>query len=198
MAMVVVALGVAVEAGTSVVSFDRGANRAVHAHAAEPVTGSAFVLSALGSTFVLVGVVLAASLGLAVRGRRRASVALISAYVVTDATVALMKVLVARPRPGESLTHAGGFSFPSGHAATSMAVYGSLAFVFARARRGLPRVAFALAGGALVTLIGLSRIYLGVHYPSDVVAGWITGAAITIAAWTIASRLRPRRAPAPA
>ena len=59
-------------------------------------------------------------------------------------------------------------------------------------------VAFALAGGLLVIAIGLSRIYLGVHYPSDVIAGWTTGAAILIVTWMIAGRLRPRTVAAPA
>jgi undecaprenyl-diphosphatase len=193
MVAVVVALGVAVEAGANVVTFDRAANETVHAHAAEPVTGWAFVVTALGSSLVLVGVALAAALGLALRGRWRSAVALIVAYVVTDATVAIAKLVVSRPRPDASLTEAGGFSFPSGHSAMSMAVYGCLAFALARACRGVPRVACAVAGVVLVALIGLSRIYLGVHYPSDVLAGWITGGAILIVAWMLASRLRPRR-----
>jgi undecaprenyl-diphosphatase len=193
MVAVVVALGVAVELGANIVNFDRAANETVHAHTAEPVTGWAFVVTALGSSLVLLGVALSAALGLAVRGRWRSAVALIVAYVVTDATVAIVKLIVSRPRPDASLTEAGGFSFPSGHSAMSMAVYGCLAFALARACRGVPRVACAVAGVALIVLIGLSRIYLGVHYPSDVLAGWITGAAILILTWMLASRLRPRR-----
>ena len=198
MVAVVVALGIAVEAGAHIVSFDRAANQTVHDHAAEPVTGWVFVLTALGSTFVLIGVALAAALGLALRGRWRAAIALIVAYAITDATVAIVKLIVSRPRPDASLTEAGGFSFPSGHSAMSMVVYGCLAFALARAVRGFPRVAFALAGAALVVAIGLSRIYLGVHYPSDVVAGWTTGAAILIVTWMLAGRLRPRTTAAPA
>jgi membrane-associated phospholipid phosphatase len=198
MVAVVVALGIAVEAGAHLVSFDRAANQTVHSHAAEPVTGWVFVISALGSTWVLIGVVLAAALGLAVRGRPRSAVTLVVAYAVTDATVALVKLLVSRPRPDESLTEAGGFSFPSGHSAMSMAVYGCLAFALARASRGFPRVACALAGFVIVAAIGLSRIYLGVHYPSDVLAGWITGAAIVTVTWMLAVRVWPRPAPAPA
>ena len=199
MVAVGVALGVAVEMGADIVSLDRAANETVHAQTREPVTGWAFVITALGSSYVLIGVALSAALGLMVRGRWRSALALVVAYAVTDATVAVVKLIVSRPRPDASLTEAGGFSFPSGHSAMSMAVYGCLAFALARACRGnLPRAAFALAGAGLVVLIGLSRIYLGVHYPSDVIAGWITGAAILIATWMLASRLRPRRAATPA
>jgi membrane-associated phospholipid phosphatase len=198
MVAVVIALGVAVEAGADLVTFDRAANQTVHDHAMQPVTGWVFVLSALGSTYVLIGVVLSAALGLMLRGRWRASATLVVAYVITDATVAVVKLIVSRPRPDASLTEASGFSFPSGHSAMSMVVYGCLAFALARAVRGFPRVAFALAGGLLVVAIGLSRIYLGVHYPSDVIAGWTTGAAILIVTWMLAGRLRPRTAPAPA
>jgi undecaprenyl-diphosphatase len=191
MVAVVVALGIAVEAGAHIVTFDRAANETVHANTGEPVTGWAFVFTALGSTFVLLGVALAGALGLALRGRWRAGLALIVAYVVTDVTVALVKLLVSRPRPDESLTEAGGFSFPSGHSAMSMVVYGCLGFALARACRGVPRVAFAICGALLVVMIGLSRIYLGVHYPSDVIAGWTTGAAILIATWLLVRRMRP-------
>jgi membrane-associated phospholipid phosphatase len=198
MVAVVVALGIAVEAGAHIVSFDRAANQTVHNHAVEPVTGWVFVLTALGSTYVLIGVVLSAALGLTLRGRWRSAVTLVAAYVVTDVTVVVVKLIVSRPRPDASLTEAGGFSFPSGHSAMSMVVYGCLAFALARAVRGFPRVALALAGGLLVIAIGLSRIYLGVHYPSDVIAGWTTGAAILIATWMLAGRLRPQTSAAPA
>jgi len=191
MVTVVIALGVAVEAGADIVSFDRATNQTVHDHTAEPVTGWAFVITALGSTYVLIGVALSSALGLTLSGRWRSGLALLVAYAMTDVTVAVVKLIVSRPRPDASLTEAGGFSFPSGHSAMSVAVYGCLAFALARACRGFPRVACALVGFALVVGIGLSRIYLGVHYPSDVLAGWITGGAIVIATWIVASRLRP-------
>jgi undecaprenyl-diphosphatase len=198
MVAVVVALGIAVELGANIVSFDHAANQTVHDHTREPVTGWVFVVTALGSTWVLIGVALAAALGLALRGRWRSAVALVVAYAITDATVAVVKLIVERPRPDANLTEAGGFSFPSGHSAMSMAVYGCLAFALARACRGFPRVACALGGLAIVVAIGLSRIYLGVHYPSDVIAGWITGAAIFIATWLIAPRVVRLREPSAA
>lgn len=194
MAATVACLGLAVALGTGVVHLDQVANRAVHSQAGEPLTGWVFVVTTLGATPVLVGVTLCAAIGLAVHGRWRGAIAIVLAYAVTDATVAVVKLVVSRPRPDENLTEASGFSFPSGHSATSMAVYGCLAFALARGCRGVPRAAFVLAGVGIVVLIGLSRIYLGVHYPSDVLAGWITGAAILIPAWVVASRLWPATA----
>ena len=196
MVAIVALLAIAVELGLEVVHFDRAANATVQSHTTEPVTGWVFFLTTLGATPVLVAVTLSAAIGLVLKSRWRAAIALVLAYVVTDATVAVVKLIVERPRPNESLTEAGGFSFPSGHSATSMAVYGCLAFALARAVRGFPRVAIALAGAGLVVVIGLSRIYLGVHYASDVVAGWTTGGAILIAMWLVADRLRPAPAPA--
>ena len=198
MVAIVVLLGIAVEAGANVVTFDHAANQTVHDHTRDPVTGWVFVITTLGSSYVLIAVALAAALGLALRGRWRSAVVLIVAYAVTDATVAIVKLIAERPRPDANLTEANGFSFPSGHSAMSMAVYGCLAFALARACRGFPRVACGLVGAAIVVAIGLSRIYLGVHYPSDVLAGWITGAAIFIATWLIATRLRIAREPAAA
>jgi undecaprenyl-diphosphatase len=194
----VIALGLAVElGGPQLVNFDRAANQTVHDHTAQPVTGWVFVVTTLGSSQVLIAVAVAAALGLALRGRWRSALALLAAYAITDVTVAAVKLLVSRPRPDANLTEAGGFSFPSGHSAMSMAVYGCLAFALARTCRGFPRAACALTGAAIVVAIGLSRIYLGVHYPSDVLAGWTTGAAILIVTWLLVSRLRaPSRAAA--
>jgi undecaprenyl-diphosphatase len=67
-------------------------------------------------------------------------------------------------------------SFPSGHALTSAAVYGTLAFLVVRAGRTRRMRRATLAGAGLLILgIGLSRLYLGVHYPSDVIAGYLAG-----------------------
>lgn len=88
----------------------------------------------------------------------------------------LLKVLIARPRPGgiiPMLTETSG-SFPSGHATISVALYGFLAYllyVLFPTKRP-----FVVAGAVLlIALIGFSRLYLGVHFPTDVIAGYILG-----------------------
>ncbi len=93
------------------------------------------------------------------------------------------KLLVARARPEllEPVIVERGFSFPSGHASLSMVAYGVLGVLLARSR--LPRSVqrFTIVGlGLLIFLIGVSRVWLGVHYPSDVVAGWTAGAVVVL------------------
>jgi len=76
------------------------------------------------------------------------------------------------PRPeGVALVEASGYSFPSGHAMGSLGFFGSLALLVGQ------RVVWVVSG-AMVFLIGLSRVYLGVHYPLDVITGWAVGGAM--------------------
>lgn len=89
----------------------------------------------------------------------------------------VLKELFARARPDAlPLVYASGFSFPSGHAMVSLCFYGMVAFLIARKRSWHGRIAVAAATAALVAAIGVSRVYLGVHYPSDVAAGYAAGA----------------------
>jgi undecaprenyl-diphosphatase len=95
------------------------------------------------------------------------------------------------------LTQASGFSFPSGHAATAVAVYAVLALLLGRRCCDRTRIVLAVLGGLVVLAIGASRVYLGVHYPTDVVAGWLTGATLALASWLVVTRMRmPGASPA--
>jgi undecaprenyl-diphosphatase len=109
--------------------------------------------------------------------RDRTALRLAVAFLGAVALHALIVRLVDRPRPPVAhLAAAAGASFPSGHATESAALYGALAWLVWRRVRGPWRVA---AGALLLTLIaaiGLSRPVLGVHYPSDVLAGWLLAA----------------------
>lgn len=88
----------------------------------------------------------------------------------------LIKQLVQRPRPGVlRLVEESGYSFPSGHSCCSMAFYGLLAIILLARLRGKKRKWIAAGLGLLVLAIGLSRVYVGVHYASDVLAGWCGG-----------------------
>lgn len=89
----------------------------------------------------------------------------------------LLKDMFQRPRPTfMPLIHETSYSFPSGHAMNSFVFYMSLAyFIFHNTRKKKLSVILTCVFGLLILLIGISRIYLGVHYPSDVLAGYAAG-----------------------
>ncbi|MGH2384438.1 MAG: phosphatase PAP2 family protein [Candidatus Limnocylindria bacterium] len=94
-----------------------------------------------------------------------------------------VKAFIARQRPDlfEPIVVEHGFSFPSGHAVLSMVAYGVLTVLITRSRLSRrARQVVVAALGLLILLIGLSRVWLGVHYPTDVVAGWTAGAVIVL------------------
>jgi len=100
-----------------------------------------------------------------------------SALMGAAATGYVLKVLVARARPTGLIPAIAetGFSFPSGHAVASMAFYGFLAFLISRLYPEYRKVVLTLAG-IIIFVIGVSRLYLGVHFLSDVLAGYLVGA----------------------
>jgi undecaprenyl-diphosphatase len=103
------------------------------------------------------------------------------------------KYWVGRPRPElvDHLVQVSGLSFPSGHATNSAIVYLTLAGLVAQVERGARVRSYTLACAILlVGAIGISRVYLGVHWPSDVLAGWCAGTGWAAAWWWIGARLR--------
>jgi undecaprenyl-diphosphatase len=130
-----------------------------------------------GPLLVLVG----AALVLACLVSRHIRLAFIVAIVLIAAALftEVVKGLVERPRPpGEALAPWLGYSFPSGHTLNSTVTYGLLAVVAWRSHLpvSVRRIA-VIAGVAIPCLVGLSRVALGVHFPSDVLAGWLAGVA---------------------
>ncbi len=133
------------------------------------------IVTALGYYWVvlpLLGVVIA----LFYRAGWRLSATLL--LVSTAGSVVLTTVLksvIRRARPDlfDSGYHASFYSFPSGHATVAVGFYGMLTLVLAYRLRGTARWAVGVSGVIVVLLIGFSRLYLGVHYPTDVVAGYL-------------------------
>jgi membrane-associated phospholipid phosphatase len=131
--------------------------------------------------------VLAAALAVALLLRRWASTAFVFLASVSGLLLAsMLKTFVARPRPSVGLVELHealqGHGFPSTTACLSVAVLGAIVYLLWRAR--LPRAILALslgAASALVLLVGLSRVYTGEHWASDVVGGWLFGAALLLA-----------------
>jgi undecaprenyl-diphosphatase len=143
-------------------------------------------ITALGSFAVLLLLVLAVAGFLWIHQQKRLMMLLLISTGGGFLLNALMKRVFARPRPSvvPHLREVFTPSFPSGHAALSAIVYltiGVLLFEVVKGRKArLYCLAIAMTASGLV---GLSRVYLGVHYPSDVLAGWITGIAWAATCW---------------
>jgi undecaprenyl-diphosphatase len=98
-----------------------------------------------------------------------------------------------RPSIVPHLTHVYTNSFPSGHAMLSATVFLTLGALLGRFVPGLAlRAYFLLVAGMLTLLVGVSRVYMGVHYPTDVLAGWSAGLAWALACWLAARALQRR------
>ncbi len=132
----------------------------------------------LGSLAVAGSLAFACAALLVARRRWAEFGVLVAGMVLTYAGVHELKDLVDRPRPGGGLIGVSGSSFPSAHAAYSTFYVWLAVTIVMRLRPGMARGAAVVTGGiALTALVGLSRVYLGVHYLSDASAGWALGAA---------------------
>jgi undecaprenyl-diphosphatase len=143
------------------------------------LTSLAKAVTQLGAAYVTVPVALVAAVFLAVRSRWPEFWALVIGTVIVYVAVGDLKSAIDRPRPSDPVVHVhfSGSSFPSGHAAYSTLYIWLAATVAIRIRQGWSRgTALVVAGIVLSLLIGLSRVYLRVHYLSDVNAGWALGA----------------------
>jgi len=188
----VAAMTVAVTQSSSVNRLDSEASQQAHAQMTDESVTWAEQLANLASTRTALLVTIVGALLLLLTRHRRGALALALVYPVTQGAVHLVKTVVERPRPNANaaLAEAHGFSFPSAHSATSVAVYATIAFILIRAsRRGHNRIAVASLAAALVLAVGLSRVLLGAHYPTDVVAGWAFGALLASLCWLVASRM---------
>jgi undecaprenyl-diphosphatase len=109
----------------------------------------------------------------------------------------ILKVLFHRPRPDlvPYAVYVSTASFPSGHSMMSAVTYLTLGALLARSRERTLLKAYVLLVAALLTfMIGVSRVYLGVHWPTDVLAGWAAGAAWAALCWLVARWVQSRRA----
>lgn len=157
---------------------DRSITSWLVAHRADGLTAVARAVTELGSTKVLGPLVGVVAIALIARGRPLPAALLIVAWAGSIGLYDLIKAVVARPRPPDSiaLTTAQNTSFPSGHATQSLATWATLAAICA-ALWPRSRVPVTIAVACLVAAIGWSRVYLGVHWATDVVCGWAIGAA---------------------
>ena len=156
---------------------------------------AALDLTSLGSGFVL-GLMVALVAGFLAIERMPGTALFITLASVSGWVLnAWLKELIQRPRPSV-VPHLGevmSLSFPSGHAMTSATVYLTLGLLLTRiATRRVTKVYCLAVAATLTTIIGVSRLYLGVHYPTDVLGGWIAGLSWAIFCWMIERAIERR------
>jgi len=168
------------------VLFDEKLRAAIHSWASPGLTRFFRLVTLLGSQAVVIGLTVCAALVLFLRGRKDRAWLILIVLAGAELLEFILKAQFQRQRPmpffGTVLPAS--YSFPSGHALLSSCCYGTLAALAATHLPGPFRWLVLIAAAALVQLIGISRVYLGVHYPSDVIAGylvatvWLAGVAI--------------------
>jgi undecaprenyl-diphosphatase len=154
-------------------------------------------ITGLGGAAVLTLLTAATAGFLALQRKRHLALYLLAAVASGTALTTLLKLGFARPRP-ELVPHGQlvyTSSFPSGHSMLSAVVFLTLGALLASSQTNL-RLRIYLLGIAvfLTVLVGASRVYLGVHWPTDVLAGWTAGAAWALLCWALAEQLRRRGA----
>lgn len=156
---------------------------------------AALDVTALGSGTVL-GLFVAAIAGfLLLQGLRRTAVFVTLASVGGWVLNSLLKELFQRPRPEvvPHLSQVMSLSFPSGHAMTSAAVYLTLGALLMRvAERRATKIYCMTVAMVMAGIIGVTRVYLGVHYPTDVLAGWLVGLSWALMCWLVERALERR------
>jgi undecaprenyl-diphosphatase len=150
-------------------------------------------ITALGSTIVL-GIILFAVVGYLFLARKRKEAWLMLGTVLGGVALNdVLKFSIARPRPDLVAPAVRVFtaSFPSGHATMSAITYLTLGALLARTHSSRSiRIYFIALAMLLTVLVGLTRVYLGVHYPSDVLGGWCIGTAWAMGCWAVMSSLQ--------
>ncbi len=162
--------------GDPIVAFDRQLADWLHAHQIGALTVVLRGVTTLGSALVLIPLAVAAVVWPLSRRRWGEAGLIVMAIVGAELLTVALKAGFGRERPffADPLATETSFSYPSGHATVSLALYGALAVLLIRAyptRRAL----ITAGAAALIVLIGFSRLYLGVHFLSDVLAGFSAG-----------------------
>ncbi|WP_424765540.1 phosphatase PAP2 family protein [Paenibacillus sp. sgz302251] len=123
-------------------------------------------------------------LTLVIIGYRREMIFFVGVILCSSLLNYLLKQIFHRARPDiHRIINAAGYSFPSGHSMSAFTLYSlTIYFLWKHARRAWTRIAIVIIGLTMILMIGISRIYLGVHYPSDIIGGYLISGA-----WLVAS-----------
>jgi membrane-associated phospholipid phosphatase len=163
--------------GDPIVHWDVEFSRWLHVHSTPALVSSFSVVTLAGNAVVLAAVTLVGAALLYRAGRRRDAYLLLGGALGIELLNAVLKLVFHRPRPELAYVHLDTYSFPSGHAAGSAAIYGILLYLVARGRRPKIAVVCSVAYVVAVATICFSRLYLEAHYLSDVLAGASLGLA---------------------
>jgi undecaprenyl-diphosphatase len=154
-------------------------------------------ITALGGMTVLGLFTAGAGLFLALDGKKHMALFVCGSVAGGLLVSIFLKDLFERPRPDlvPYTVYASDSSFPSGHSMMSAITYLVLGALLARSQERMLLKAYFLLGAVFVTvLVGVSRVYLGVHWPTDVLAGWTAGAVWALLCWLLARWLQSRHA----
>jgi undecaprenyl-diphosphatase len=179
--------------------FDESVLAWMGAHHTRLLDAAMVEITALGTGLVVLMIVSVAGLFLVLSGHRYSALLLLVATAGGIALNLVLKLYFDRPRPHVIVwgTNAVSSSFPSGHAMSATIVYSTVAYLAARLQKRLwARWLTLLVAALVIVMISVSRMYLGVHYPSDVVAGALIGlgwAAFCMATLEAIQRLAERR-----
>jgi undecaprenyl-diphosphatase len=162
-------LAYAVNAGLTT-AFDASIREAVHAWSSPGLTDAMRGITLLGWDLVAIPLAGVAAWRFASMGRRRSAIRILIAVVGADVILNLVKLVFQRERPEALFGYvtSSTYSFPSGHAVLSLTLYGMVAVLVT----GWPKDTLRAGAALLIFLVGFSRVYLGVHHPSDVLAGY--------------------------
>lgn len=194
------ALASHVRAGTTQ-AFDDSVIRWMGAHQSKPLDAAMLEITALGTGTVVLMIVIVAALFLSLTRHKYSAILLLASTFGGIILNGVIKLGFDRPRPHFFISgaHAVSSSFPSGHAMSAAIVYGTVAYLAARLNtRAWARWLLLVAALFIIVLISFSRVYLGVHYPSDVLAGVSIGlawAGFCMAALEAIQKFALRRAP---
>jgi undecaprenyl-diphosphatase len=176
---VFVELGEHVRSGTTQ-AFDNSVIRWMGAHHTNALDTIMLEITALGTGGVVIMIVAVAALFLVLTQHKYSAILLLASTLGGIALNGVLKLGFNRPRPAIFLpeVHTVSSSFPSGHAMSAAIVYSTVAYLAARLHKRLwARILVMGSAFVIIVLISLSRLYLGVHYPSDVIAGVAIGLA---------------------
>ena len=175
--------------GDPIVRWDVEFARWLHEHSSSPLVEFFKIVTLAGNAAVLGVIVVAIGFVLVRRRRANDAAVLFLAFGGASAINAVLKLIFHRPRPELAFVHLDTYSFPSGHAATSSATFTVMAYLLARRCHSTrARIWIGLGAAAAIALVGFSRLYLGAHYLSDVLAGISFGvawAAVSLLAYTL-------------